>query len=101
MKKPFPLHVPGKDEARVIDAIKFDVRKYVKRERRKTLPEGFDVWRFDCKVGPDAASAPITALADISTAIDAVAKTGASAVYVEVLASPDHRIPGLPTEAAM
>ena len=101
MKKSFPLQVPGKDDARVLDAIKFDVRKYVRRERRKTLPEGFDLWRFDCKVGADAATAEVTPLADLSTAIDAVAKTDASVVYLEVLAAPDHRIPGIPAETAM
>ena len=91
MKKTFPLHVTGKADARVLDAIKHDVRKYVQRERRKTLPEGFELWNFDCKVGADPAGATVCALGDISAAIDAVAQTGTAAVYVEVLASPGLR----------
>ena len=57
MKKTFPFKVPGIADPRVIESIKNDARKYVKRERRKTLPEGFDLWDFNCKVGPDSASA--------------------------------------------
>ena len=86
MKKTFPLTDPGKAAARVVDAIKHDVRKYVKRERRKPLPEGFDLWSFNCKVGPDAATAEARPLKEISAAIDAVAQTGATQVYIEILA---------------
>ena len=57
MKKTFPLHVPGKEDVRVVEAIKVTVAKYVKRERRKTLPEEVDFWDFQCKVGPDSESA--------------------------------------------
>jgi hypothetical protein len=91
MKKTFPLHEPGKADARVLDAIKHDVRKYVQRERRKKLPEGFEQWDFTCKVGADAAEAVPCALSDISSGIDAAAKAGAAAVYVEILASPGLR----------
>jgi hypothetical protein len=95
MKKSFPLHLPGKADARVLDAIKHDVRKYVKRERRKPLPDGFDVWRFECKVGSSPETAEPRTLQEISNAIDAVAKSdGASSVYVEVNAVPGNRRPG-------
>ena len=91
MKKTFPLHVTGKADARVLDAIKHDVRKYVQRERRKTLPEGFDLWNFDCKVGAEPANATVCALGDISAAIDAVAQGGAAVVYIEILAAAGQR----------
>jgi hypothetical protein len=94
MKKTFPLKAPGKDDARVLDAIKHDVRKYVKRERRKTLPEGFHLWNFDCKIGPDPATAQPQPLKEIGPAIDAVAQTGATGVYIEILAAPGHRPAG-------
>ena len=51
MRKIFPLEVPKHAPPRVIEAIKSDVRKYLKRERRKALPEGVDFWDFDCQVG--------------------------------------------------
>jgi hypothetical protein len=92
MKKTFQLHTPGKDDQRVFEAIKNDVRKYVKRERRKALPAGVDFWDFDCRVGPDAAAAVAKHPAEVDSAIGAVASTeGATAVYVEILAKPGHR----------
>ncbi|MCX6951069.1 MAG: DUF6172 family protein [Verrucomicrobia bacterium] len=93
MKKTFPLHEPGKADARVIDGIKYDVRKYVKRERRKTLPEGFSQWDFNCRVGANAATAEARTIDDVAGAIDAVAATGALAVYIEILAAAGHRTP--------
>jgi hypothetical protein len=94
MKKSFPLHQEGKADARVLDAIKADVRRYVKRERGKQLPDGFALWRFDCKVGATAADAEVKDLKDVSAAIDAIAATGAALVYVEILAVADHHPTG-------
>ena len=93
MKKTFPLHAPGKAAPRVIEAIKHDVRKYVKRERAKSLPEGFEQWEFNCKVGTSAATAEAKTLNDVAAAIDAVALAGGTEVYVEVLAVAGHRAP--------
>jgi hypothetical protein len=93
MKKVFPLRVPGKADARVIEAVKHDVRKYVKRERRKTLPEGFGEWDFDCRVGASAAVATPTTLKEIGAAIDAVTATESTEVFIEILARATHRPP--------
>ena len=93
MKKTFPLHAPGKADPRVVEAIKHDVRKYVKRERGKTLPEGFDLWEFACKVGATGPTAAITPLNDVGAAIDAIVNAGGTEVYVEILAVAGHRIP--------
>jgi hypothetical protein len=106
MKKTFPLHVAGKADARVVDAIKHAVRKYVKRERRKPLPEGFETWNFACKVGASAAAATACELERISGAVDAVAGAGGDGVYVEVIASPALRRtpapgPAVPTNPAV
>jgi len=95
MKKTFPLHEPGKADARVIDAIKHDVRRYVKRERRKTIPEGFDQWDFNCRIGATAASAEPRTIDEIAPTIDAVAATGVTGVYIEILAAAGHRTPRL------
>ena len=93
MKKTFPLHAPGKADQRVVEAIKHDVRKYVKRERGKTLPEGFDLWEFACKVGATGTTAETTPLNDVGAAIDVVVSAGGAEVYVEILAVAGHRIP--------
>lgn len=91
MKKTFPLHAPGKDDARVLDAIKHDVRKYVKRERNKPLPEGFDRWNFECRVGVDQTAAQTKTLQEISGALAEIAQTGRADVYVEIHAVPGQR----------
>lgn len=91
MKKSFPLHVPGKEDPRVVDAIKVTLTKYVKRERRKKLPEGVDFWDFRCKIGPDSESATTTHLSSVPKAIDNVALAGGAEVYVEIQACPGCR----------
>ncbi|TSA33409.1 MAG: hypothetical protein D4R65_07895 [Verrucomicrobiaceae bacterium] len=91
MKKTFLLRVPDKEDVRVVEAIKVTVAKYVKRERRKTLPDGVDFWDFRCKVGLDSQTAAGTHLTGVPKAIDAVALAGGDEVYVEVLACPEHR----------
>ncbi len=91
MKKVFSLHQPGKDDARVRDKIRHEVNKYVRRERQKPMPEGFDWWLFACQVGPTQAAAESLPLAQVGGAIDAVAQAGAAEVYVEVVSAPGHR----------
>jgi hypothetical protein len=92
MKKTFPLHIPGKEDPRVLDAIKLEIIKYVKRERRKTLPPEFDVWDFACKVGSESGTATPIPLIDVSKAVEAVALAGGSEVYVEIMASAGNRV---------
>lgn len=93
MKKVFPLKQPGKADPRVVEAVKNDVRKYVRRERRKTLPDGFSEWAFTCKAGPTRDSAVDCKLGDISAAIDHAANAGGSEIYLEIIAEPGHRTP--------
>ncbi len=91
MKKIFPLKAPGKDDARVRDKIRHELNKYIRRERKKTLPEGFDLWNLDCKVGADATNAETLPPKEVGGAIDRVALAGAAEVYVEIVATAGHR----------
>jgi hypothetical protein len=91
MKKTFPFEVPGKARARVVDAVKHDLRRYVQRERRKPLPEGFSRWNFECAAGADPSSARPCALVDLGRMVDEVANTPATHVYVEIQALPGQR----------
>ena len=86
MKKTFSLSALDRNPQRVIDAIKHEVRKYVKRERRKTLPADTDFWDFACKVGTDTTDATAKPLNEINATIDALAAEGATAIYLEILA---------------
>ena len=40
MKKTYPLTAEGKHPDRVLEAVKPDIRKYFKRERRRPVPAG-------------------------------------------------------------
>jgi hypothetical protein len=85
VRKTYPLHIEGKHPDRVLDAVKHDIRKYVKRQRRVALPEGVDFWDFDCRFGLSADTAAPVHFGNLIEQIDAAAKEGATALYVEVL----------------
>jgi hypothetical protein len=91
MKKTFPLTSPSHQPARVVEQIKSDVRKYLKRERKKPLPEGVDFWAFNCKVGQGEATPETKHVEEIVPAIDQAAAAGSPSVYIEILATPGHR----------
>lgn len=91
MRKTFPLAIEGKNRDRVLDAVKHEIRKYVKRERRRDLPAGTDYWDFDCRFGPDSANAQPAHLASLIGLVDAAAADNAAQVYVEILARPANR----------
>ena len=100
MRKTFSLTAVGKANARVVESVKHEVRKYVKRERAKQLPPQSDAWEFVCKVGSDSPSAERKPLRDVGAAIDAIASTGATQVYLEVLAIPARRSSAVITTTA-
>jgi hypothetical protein len=93
MKKTFKLHIEGKNSDRLLDAIKHEVRKYVKREKGKTLPQGSNYWAFDCKFGVTAEAAEVLHLGEITKQMDVVSKAGGDSFYVEILARPAVRMP--------
>jgi hypothetical protein len=91
MKKTFPLAIEGKNRDRVLEAVKHEVRKYVRRERRRALPEGVDFWDFDCRFGPTEAEAVVVHFATLTERMDAVATAGGNQFFVEILASHGRR----------
>ena len=91
MKKTFKLNIEGKNRDRVLEATKHEIRKYVQRQRRVPLPEGVDFWDFDCKFGTSEENATVIHFATITSLIDAVAKDGGEAFYLELLAKAGHR----------
>ena len=91
MRKTFKLQVEGKHPDRVLDAIKHEVRKYVKRQRRVPVPAGVDFWDFDCKFGSAEESAETVHLAEIIKRIDAAAAEGAAQIFVDMVAKEGHR----------
>jgi ribonuclease HI len=87
MKKIFKLTDEKKHEDRVLEAVKHDIRKYVKRERKKKLPDATTMyWDFDCKIGATQKEAKVVEFEALIKALDAVKEGGAKECYVEILA---------------
>ena len=93
MRKTFQLHVEGKNRDRVLDAVKHEIRKYIKRERRRDLPEGADFWDFDCQFGRTKEVAETAHLSALTGLINEVAAEGGPQFYVEIIAKPGKRAP--------
>lgn len=91
MKKTFNLKHPKIKYPRMIEGTKHDIRKYLKRERRKPLPEGADFWDFECRFGDTEAEAKSVHLAEIDLCINDAEKRGLTSFYVEVMACPGVR----------
>lgn len=91
MKKTIALTHPKLNSDRLVDSIKHDVKKYVKRERNKALPEGSDYWDFDCKYGNTEAEAKIVHLKEINKFIDEAVKQKLESFYLEIMAKPAQR----------
>jgi hypothetical protein len=94
VKKVFQLTDPKKHPDRVLEAIKHDIRKYIKREKRKDLadPEA-TYWDFDCKIGATEAEADTIAHKELLKALDAMQSTDATQVYIEIMAKAAPRPP--------
>lgn len=91
VKKTFKINIEGKNRDRVLEAVKHEIRQYMKRERNKALPEGVDFWDFDCRFGLSQDAAAGVHVATITALIDAAAQEGADAFYLELLAKPGIR----------
>lgn len=91
MKKKFRLTHPKIKYARLVDTVRRDVKKYIKRERKRELPDGAEFWDFDCKFGSTAEESEVIPLADIGAAIDAAEEQQLESFYVEILARPAKR----------
>lgn len=87
MKKVFKLRDEKKHEDRVLEAVKNDIRKYVKREKKKKLDDAkITYWDFDCKIGASADTAKVVEFDALIKALDELKATGVTECYVEILA---------------
>jgi hypothetical protein len=91
MKKTFKLSDEKLKTPRLVEAIKHEVNKYIKRERRRGLPEGFDFLDFVCRFGKDEASSEVIHVTDINKSISWAESEQLESFYLEILATPCHR----------
>jgi hypothetical protein len=93
MKKTFKLTDSKLKLPRLIEAIKHEVKKYIKRERRKTLPPKVDFWDFDCRYGVDEASSEVIHVSAINKYISQAESEQLESFYLEILVKPGYRTP--------
>ena len=92
MKKTFELTDPKLRSERKIEMIKGQINKYIKRERRKNLPDGFDFWDFDCYLGDSIDTKKNVHIAEIPKFIDDVYQRELKSFYIELTSSPRKRL---------
>ena len=85
MKKTFNFESDKIKSDRKVEAIRYEIKKYIARERRKELPEEFNAWVFDCKFGPTEESAEVIQESDIKSSITKVVADGYKSFYIEIL----------------
>ena len=91
MKKTFQLIQESKKPERVIEATKHEIRKYMKRERAKKLPNDTDYWEFECRFGRDSDMAESITSREIITALDGAFEENWSHCYIEIIAKATKR----------
>ena len=91
MKKTFKLTHEKIKIPRLFEAVKYDVRKYIKRERGKDLPEGADFWDFDCRFGIDEENSHVIHVSEINKSITWAETEQLESLYLEILAKPCQR----------
>ena len=91
MKKIFELTHSKIKPARLIEAVRRDVKKYLKRENRKSIPDDFDCWNFDCKFGPSEEKAEVILSSEISKCISEAEAESLKSFYLEILAKPGYK----------
>lgn len=85
MKKTFKIKVENKKPERQIDSIKYEVRKYIKREKKKALPEDKNFWNFNCKFGQSQENSETIDFTEITKSIDYAASQQWDSFYLEIL----------------
>ncbi len=88
MKKTFYLISKSKAPARQVEWTKHEIKKYMDREKRKELPDGFDYWDFDCRIGLNEQELKEVYPNEIRKKIDEFALNKAESFFLEVLVKP-------------
>ncbi|MDF1880088.1 hypothetical protein JHD50_02025 [Sulfurimonas sp. MAG313] len=91
MKKVFELIEKNKKPERTLDSIKNEIRKYLKRERKKKLPEDAIFWDFECKFGKVESSAESLSTNDVIKALDKAREEEWTSCYIEIVSKPSDK----------
>ena len=76
----------NKHPDRVVEGIKHEIRKYLKRERGKKLPEEFHFWEFACRFGKSEEEASSVHQGALLTHLDTAHHEKWEQCYIEIIA---------------
>ncbi|WP_198306156.1 DUF6172 family protein [Arcobacter vandammei] len=85
MKKQFLINIGNKTRDRQVDSIKNEIRKYIKREKSKKLPEGFNTWFFNCRFGKTQEESKEINFAEIIKSVDFAQNENYESFYLEII----------------
>jgi hypothetical protein len=91
MKKTFNISHPKIKPSRMYESVKSDIRKYIKRERGKELPEDVDFWDFVCRFGHTAEEAEEVHHSELTKCVDSAEGKAWTSFYVEIFSKPGYR----------
>ena len=87
MKKVFKIKQEKLQPDRAVDAIKNELRKYIKREKKKDLPNKKTMyWDFDCKFGKTADLSEVCTFDEVLTQLSSIVANEWNECYIEVMA---------------
>ena len=88
MKQSYNLIHPKIKVPRVVDSIKHDIRKFLKKERKKPIPSGAKYWGFECKFGQSEETAVEVPVSSLTKSIDDLVANNIMTIFVEITATP-------------
>lgn len=91
MKKTFKLQEKNKNKDRVVESIKHEIRKYIKREQNKPLPEDKDFWFFDCKFAKGNETPIEIPFSQVIRSVDDAANSDSETFYLEIISKAEKR----------
>jgi len=87
VKKVFKIQQTKLKPNRAVDAIKNELRKYIKREKKKTLPNKEKMyWDFECKFGQSEELALPCEFDEIIHHLNSVVEKNWTECYIEIMA---------------
>lgn len=91
MKKIFKLRAENKNPDRMLEATKHEIRKYIKREKKKKLPEDVDFWKFECKFAQNEDEPKEIDFINITELINEAYAKGCDSFYIEIISTKGYR----------
>lgn len=92
MKKTFKLNVENKNPDRLLESIKYEIRKYIKREKRKALPDDVDFWDLKCKFAKNDETPEVINFNEITNCINEAANEKCDSFYMEIISEQGFRV---------